>query len=237
MIKLRKDICIIGIGRFGSAISKQLLKMRKNIMLIDINPSRLKPFEDEISSLYVADATDINALKNLGIQDVETVIVSANNNIEIVASLLELNVQYIIARASSKNHSRVLKQIGVNVIINPEEEIGTKTALIAGNDKFIRFSEKLQELEDDFVIGSTKLFNTKIEGRTLKSLNLSKKGINVLLIKRGTIVEVPTGNTVLKRNDIITIIGKTHLVTAVFEILNRQRKETTKTSIHTTEQQ
>nr|WP_318029006.1 NAD-binding protein [Mycoplasmopsis bovis] len=87
----------------------------------------------------------------------DTVVVAVSDNIEIVAALLELNVKNLIVRAKSKTHARVLKQIGANVIIQPEYEAGVRTALIAANPNFMRFSQNLQEIGDNFVMGTNLL--------------------------------------------------------------------------------
>nr|WP_307915076.1 NAD-binding protein [Mycoplasmopsis bovis] len=93
--------------------------------------------------IVVADATNIKALKALNIAEMDTVVVAVSDNIEIVATLLELNVKNLIVRAKSKTHARVLKQIGANVIIQPEYEAGVRTALIVLILTYMRFSHKL----------------------------------------------------------------------------------------------
>ncbi|OYD26964.1 trk system potassium uptake protein TrkA [Mycoplasma testudineum] len=225
MFKYKNDIAIIGMGRFGSAVANQLIKMNKSVVIIDSDEELLRPWADQVNSVYAADASDLNALQKIGITDIKTVIVAAPNNIEIVATLLELKVNNIIARSTNVKHARVLKQIGVDRIVLPEMESGTRTALIAGNDNFIKFSENMNEIGDGFVISSTNLYNSKIEGKKLKDLNLTKRGVSIILIKQNNVSKIPTGDTVLGHGDLITMIGKIELINDIIIVFNRQRKE------------
>jgi trk system potassium uptake protein TrkA len=152
----KKDICVIGMGRFGLSIVKQLIELKKQVFAIDteekslVRPSRL-------TNTAILDASDVEGLKALGIDTFNTVIVAVSENIEIVASLKEIGVKHIIAKAISDAHERVLNQIGVDVIVKPEVEAGVRTALIATNTNFIKYSKLLQEIGDGYAIGSTKV--------------------------------------------------------------------------------
>ncbi len=81
--------------------------------------------------------------------------------------------------------ARVLKQIGANVIIQPEYEAGVRTALIAANPNFMRFSQNLQEIGDNFVMGTTSLNSQFFEGKPIKEIKFRDLGVSVVLIKRG----------------------------------------------------
>ncbi|TDV24117.1 trk system potassium uptake protein TrkA [Mycoplasmopsis mustelae] len=215
-----KDIAVIGLGRFGSAVVDELIKLGKQITLIDDSPEKLKLYEDDAQRLIVGDAAETKLLRSIGIEKIETVIVAVPDNIEIIASLLEMNVKNIIARATSRRHARVLRQIGVSVIIRPEQEAGTRAALIASNQKFILYSNDLQELGNGFVLGTSEIKNPKIFNMTIKDLNLNSYGITIVLIKTNNTKIRPTGDTVLNPNDQVTVIGEIDNVTAAFEWFN-----------------
>ncbi|VEU64088.1 potassium uptake protein A (plasmid) [Mesomycoplasma conjunctivae] len=222
MPRKRKNeyICVIGTGRFGSAVVSQLAKMNCPLLLIDKDEEVLKSYDDLAQKVVIADAGDMKALRALNLQEIGTVVVAVPDNIEIVAALLELKVNNIIARATSKRHARVLKQIGVNVIVRPEYEAGVRTALLAANPNFSRYSQTLQEIGDGFVMGTTILNNPKLINKPIKELKFFNLGISVVLIKRGTESILPTGVTVLQKSDLITILGKVEDVTNAFGFLN-----------------
>ncbi|WP_426461578.1 potassium channel family protein [Mycoplasma hafezii] len=218
--KNKNDIVVIGTGRFGSAVIEQLIKLEKNILVIDKNEEDVRPYVDEVQKAVVADAADMKALKAIRIDQFETVVVAVSDNIEIVAALLELNVKNIIARAKSERHARVLKQIGVNVIIRPEYESGTRAALIAANNNFINYTEKLYELEPNFVIGTTKLKNDDLIGKPIRDLKLTDRGITIVLIKRNNVPQMVTANGKLEMDDTVTIFGHVSDVTVALQWFN-----------------
>ncbi|MGL5205680.1 MAG: potassium channel family protein [Metamycoplasmataceae bacterium] len=227
----RKDICVIGMGRFGSAVVSKLIDLEQNILAIDRDEQKLTQFRDKNISSIILDAADMNALKSIGISNIDTVVVGVGDNIEIIAALLELKIKHIIARAKTHRHARVLKQIGVNVIIRPEEESGTRTALIATNANFINFSLSLKEIGDGFVIGSTAVRNEKYVGIPLKDLSLNKKGITIVLVKENANSILPNGLLELNHNSVITIVGKVDKVTKFIGVLNKDVEPERKTEI------
>lgn len=227
--KRKNNICVIGVGRFGTAIIDELIEQNIPVLAIDMNEKQLSKYSNyPLVTLINTDATDINTLQSIGIEEIETIIVATPNNIEIVAVLLELNIEHIIARASSTRNARVLKQIGVDLIIRPEVESGIRTALIAANSNFIKFSKSLTELGNGFVIGSSQLLNNKLINVELKSLKFNKLGVTLVLIKRGNETFLPSANLTFNLGDELMIVGKTSDVTKFFGILNENNSGVTK---------
>ncbi|VEU70304.1 potassium channel family protein [Mycoplasmopsis glycophila] len=224
-VKYKNDIAVIGTGRFGSAVIDQLIKLGKNILIVDKSEEEAKVYSDEVQRVVIADAADMRALKGIRIDQMETVVVAVSDNIEIVAALLELNVKNIIARAKSERHARVLKQIGVSVIIRPEHEAGTRAALIAANNDFINYSENLFEFESNFVIGTTTLKNHELIDKPIRDLKLPERGINIVLIKRDGTPHMATASGQLKFNDSLTIIGNVSDVQAALKWFNEENEQ------------
>ena len=215
----RKDICVIGMGRFGYSIVEQLIELKRSVLAIDIEEIKLVK-ASRITNTAIVDGADIDGLKALGLDKFNTVIVAASENIEIVAALIELGVKHVIAKAKSTSHERVLKQIGVDVIVKPEVEAGIRTALIATNANFIKYSELLQEVGDGYAIGSTIVNDIHWINKALSELRIPKLGVSVVSIKRNSKVILPSGGTKLKPGDLITLIGKVPNLTKAFAELN-----------------
>lgn len=230
----RKDICVIGMGRFGSAVASKLIELEQNVLAIDRDEQKLIQLKDKTASSIILDAADLNALVAAGVGDIDTVIVGVGDNIEIIAALLEMKVKHIIARAKTHRHARVLRQIGVDVIIRPEEESGTRTALIATNSNFINFSHSLREIGDGFVIGSTTIKNDKYIGIPLKDLSLNKKGISIVLVKNNQNSILPDGLVKLENDSIVTIVGKVENVTKFIGLLNKHSEPKIKPKMFST---
>ncbi|WGI36335.1 potassium channel family protein [Mesomycoplasma lagogenitalium] len=221
MARKNDRICVIGAGRFGHAIIAQLHKLNKQVIVIDKEEKNLLPIKDYAISTYIADAADLKTLEAIGIDDIDTVIVALTENIEIIAALLELKITNIIARANNHRHARVLKQIGVPIIVRPEEEAGIRTALLATNKSFMKYTNDLQELGGGYVVGSTELISSKYFDITLKKANFTSNNVIVVMVKRNGNHYLPDGNFKLQKEDLITFIGKIDDVTKVFELIGK----------------
>lgn len=219
----KENICVIGAGRLGRATITQLHKLNKSVLVIDKDVKNLNSIKDYASHIIEADAADINTLEAIGFENIDTVIVALADNIEIIAALLELEVKNIIARAVNKRHARVLKQIGVNWIVSPEEEAGIRLALFSTNNNFFKYSETLQELPGGFVIGSTTITSPKYIGKTIKNSKFSNLQVSVVIIKRETTTILPFGEFVFNKDDLVTFIGQIDNVIKVFELVNQHK--------------
>lgn len=211
------DICVIGMGRFGKSIVQELIRLRRYVFALDIDESKLDSVASIANEVAVIDASDIIGLKGLGLQRFNTVVVAVSNNITIAATLLELGITHIIAKAENIRQERVLKQIGVDIIIKPEVDAGIRTALIAANNEFIKYSKSVEEIGDNYAILSTIVKNPKWTKKALKTLAFSSKGINIISIKRKRKIILPTALLELETGDLLTLIGKN---TALIKILD-----------------
>ncbi|MGX9339568.1 potassium channel family protein [Mycoplasma sp. 332] len=227
LFKKAREICIIGIGRFGQAVVRKLLLDRTNnirLVLIDQDEKHLLPFKDEVENIYVADCADKKTLESINVKEFDVVIVATSDNIEIVAALAEIGVQTVIARASNSRHSRVLKQIGVKWIVSPEEEAGTKTAILVSDNALTNFSECITEIQDGFVSSKVGIKNHEIIGKKIRETEFrSKYSVSVSLIQRGESWFLPSGDFEIENGDLITFIGKLEDIIRVTEFCTKSK--------------
>ncbi|WP_330463251.1 potassium channel family protein [Metamycoplasma gateae] len=220
-----REICVIGIGRFGQAIVQKLLSDRNSnirLVLIDQDEKHLLQFKDEVDSIYIADCADRKTLESLNVKEFDVVIVATSNNIEIVAALSEIGVKTVIARASNSRHSRVLRQIGVTWIVSPEEETGKKTAILVSDNAITNFTENIVEIQDGFVSSSIYIKNNEIFNKKIRDLSFrSKYNVLVSLIKREDKFFLSSGDFEIQENDLITFIGKLEDIIDVTEFCTR----------------
>ncbi|WP_427867306.1 potassium channel family protein [Mycoplasmopsis arginini] len=225
LFKKVREICIIGIGRFGQAIVQKLLSDRSNnirLVLVDQEEKHLLQFKDEVDNIYIADCADRKTLESLNIKEFDVVIVATSNNIEIVAALAEIGVKTVIARASNARHSRVLRQIGVTWIVSPEEETGKKTAILVSDNALTHFSESIAEIQDGFVSSTVYIKNSEIIGKKISDTAFrSKYEVLVSLIQRDEKFFLPSGDFEIKEGDLITFIGKLEDIIKVTEFCTR----------------
>ena len=215
----KKEIAVIGIGKFGNSVVEELVKLNWHVLAIDKDEQKLT-LASRIATIAVADAKDITSLNSLGLAKFQTVIVGTSDNVEIIAGLFELGIKHVIAKANSNEHERVLKQIGVDVIVRPEKEAGIRSAIIATSPNFIKYTEKLQEIGDGYGMGTTNITNKDWLDVEIFKLDFAKFNVSIVSYKRNSKVYIPDGKTKLKYNDLVTFIGKLSSLVKIFQEVN-----------------
>lgn len=139
-------VLVIGLGRFGSALADELVTSGQDVMAVDLDRSIVQHYADDFTSVVQADATDLDALDQLGVDQFETAVVGIGSSIEnsvlTVANLVDLGVTNIWAKAITRSHGQILTRIGANHVIYPEQEAGERTAHLLGGTmrNFTEFS-------------------------------------------------------------------------------------------------
>ncbi len=128
-----KQVTIIGMGTFGRAIALSLMRAGVTVCAIDSDSEVIELLCEQVSRAMVMDTTQKKSLLEAEIQEVDMVVVAIGadnleNSILTTALLKELGVENIIARATSELHERILRQVGADMIVNPEHEMGERVA-------------------------------------------------------------------------------------------------------------
>ena len=203
-----KQFVIIGLGRFGSSVARTLSDLGNDVLAIDKDEDIVQEISDEVTHAVQLDATDENALRSLGIRNFDVAVVTIGDNIQasIMATLLvkELGVKYIIAKAQSDLHSKVLYKIGADRVVLPEKEMGIRVAHNLVSTNILDYIE----LSPDYSVIEIQA-SENWSGKTLSDLGLrSKYGINIMAIKRGDDVNIsPLAEDIIEADDIIVAIG------------------------------
>ncbi|MEQ6388853.1 TrkA family potassium uptake protein [Bacillaceae bacterium S4-13-58] len=205
---MKKEFAVIGLGRFGGSICKELSMEGMNVLAIDINEDRVNEFKDVASHAVIADTTDENVLRELGIRNIDHVIVAIGDNIQssilTTLMLVEIGVKKITVKAQNDYHEKVLNKIGAHHVVHPERDMGKRIAHNLISNNVLDYLE----LSDEYSIVEVKA-GTKISGRTLIELDIrAKYGCNVVAIKRGKeIIVSPMASEKINVNDIMIVIG------------------------------
>ncbi|WP_029552368.1 potassium channel family protein [Thermocrinis jamiesonii] len=201
---------VIGLGRFGYHVAKTLAQGGAEVIACDSDEEKVRQIADLVSMAFVLDATDEKALKESGIVNADTVVVSIGENIEasilIVVQLKELGVKEVIAKAANPMHGKILERLGVDRVIYPERDMAIRLAhsLLMG-----QFIEEIP-IGDQFSIFEIKAFEA-LFGKTLRELDLRRRfGVSVLAIKRQDSMLVnPSGEEKILEGDILVVLGTT----------------------------
>ncbi|MEK3720611.1 potassium channel family protein [Paenibacillus sp. FSL H8-0034] len=204
----RTQYAVIGLGRFGSSLARELTKLGHEVLGIDQDEEAVDEMSEVLTHVVVADSTDEEVLRSLGIRNFDCVIVAIGSDIQssiLTAILLkDIGVPLVVTKALSELHGKVLNKIGVDRVIFPERDMGIRVAHQLVSPNLLDFIE----LSRDYTIAELSV-PKRMSGRTLKDLNLRVKyGCSVVAInKKEGVIIAPTANDLLEERDIMVIIG------------------------------
>ena len=207
---MKKNVIVLGLGRFGTAVAKKLYEKNVEVMAVDINYNKVQKIADNVTSAVQADMTDEEALKGLGISNFDVAVIGTGTNLEasIEASLIckDAGVQTIIAKATSETHARILEKIGVDKITYPELDIGNRLANIISGSNIL----EMLKFSSEFTLVELKA-RKKWIGKSLRDLDLRDKyEVNVVAFKRDDqIIFTPGPDEKIQEDDNLLIIAKT----------------------------
>lgn len=207
---MKREFAVIGLGRFGGSICRELSEEGMDVLAIDTQEDKINEFKDIASHAVIADTTDEKVLKELGIRNIDHVIVAIGDNIQasILTTLMlkELGIKKITVKAQNDYHEKVLKKIGADQVVHPERDMGRRIAhsIISNN-----ILDHL-ELSDDHSIVEVKA-GKKMIGKTLVELDVrANYGCNIVAIKQDKTKEInvsPMASEVIDSDDILIVIG------------------------------
>jgi trk/ktr system potassium uptake protein len=207
---MRRQVVVIGLGRFGTSVSKELYSMGHDVLALDIDDKRVQNIVSEITHAAQADATDEAVLKELGVGDFDVAIVAIGAAIQssVLATILlkKLGVPFVIARAEGELHGSILEKIGADKVIYVEREMGTRLA------HSLTLTDVLDYISVGPSYGVAKVaLPPHFIGKTLSELGLGHKGrweIAVLLIQRkNEVIVTPDRAEMVKPDDILVVAG------------------------------
>ena len=207
---MSRQFVIIGLGRLGAAMIATLDSLGYDVLGIDTDEELVQDLSGDFpgAHLVAADATDEDVLRdlNVGHFDAGAVVIGENMEAGILATanLKELGVPFVVARAISGLHGRVLERIGADRIIEPEKEMGAQVARTMASPAVLDYVDLG---EDEAVIEAE--VPEKWVDKSLADLHLSREsGLTVLAIKpKGKAGTIPTGDTVLHKGDVLVVGG------------------------------
>jgi trk system potassium uptake protein TrkA len=204
-------VLVIGLGRFGSAIAATLDRLGQDVLAVERDTSLVAQWSGRLP-LVEADATNPEALEQLGAKDFGVAVVGIGSSLEasvlVTANLVDLGTPQIWAKAVSSEHGRILQRIGAHHVVFPESDAGSRVAhLVSG--KMLDYIE----IEDGFTI--VKMRPPKeMQGFTLAQSNIRQRyGVTVIGVKSpGIEFQYATPETRVSANDLIVCSGHADLL-------------------------
>ena len=218
----KKQFGVIGLGTFGSNVAKELAAREFPVLAIDHKEEVVNRISSFVTQAIVADATDDIALKDAGIADCDTVIISMGEDIEtsILATLIakDLGVPNVIVKCTSMWHSKIAVKIGADKVIYPELEMAKKLAESMASPNILEQIEFSKDYNLVEIMAPESLWK-----KTIRESNIRNKfGVNIIAIKRNVPFVNDDGQSDIKEetniapgpddeimeNDILVVVGK-----------------------------
>lgn len=203
-----QQFVVIGLGRFGSSIALELMKMGYEVLGIDHQEERVEEMSEHLTHAVVADATDEGIMRSLGVRNFDCGIVAIGDNMErsILAAILlkELGVKQVVAKAISILHGRALSRLGVDRVIFPERDMGIRVAHQLVTPHLLDYIELSKEYK---IVELT--VPSCMDGKSLSDLNTrAKYGCSIVALNKvNGIIVAPTALDHLSRGDVMVLIG------------------------------
>lgn len=195
-MKNNNSYAIFGLGRYGLAVAKELVENGADVLSIDHNEELVNDAVSELSVCRCADVTDPEVIKQLGISNIDVVIIAISGSLEtsVMATTLckEAGVKNVIVKCSNEMHAKILSKVGADRVVLPERESGIRLAknlLSSGFVDILELTNNISLVEIDV--------KPEWVGKSLMDLNLRKKySINVIAIQKNNDVTTDIDPTI-----------------------------------------
>lgn len=204
-----KSFAVIGLGQFGKTLAETLAEANCDVLAVDFREENIQEIEEKVTYAVRADVREPGILKSLGVQNVDVAVIAVSENMEasITATMQakELGVPFVMAKAISGLHGRILRKIGADEVIYPEQAMGLRVARNLMSSGFL----DVFELSSEFSIAEFKIPEEWV-GKSLMDLKVRERyHINIIGIKRDETVQVDIRpEELLPENCTIIAIGK-----------------------------
>ena len=205
-----KSYVVIGLGRFGSALAKNLCQLGAEVLAIDIRGDLVQQIANDVTHAVVGDGQDKEVLRALGVRNFDCAVIAIGDNLAAsvltVMNLKELGVPYLVCKAHDATYGRVLEKLGVDRVVIPEMEQAQRLARILHSHNVLDYIE----LSTDYGILEVPAPKSWI-GKSLRELNVrAKLDINIIAVKNGEKTNVsPSADYQICTGDVLAVLGDT----------------------------
>lgn len=207
-VKKNSQFVIVGLGRFGSSLGRELIQLGHEVLGIDKDEEAVQVMSDVLTHTVSADCVDEETLRSLGVRNFDCGVVAIGDDIQasILAAILlkDLGVKKVVAKAMSELHGRVLEKIGVERVVYPERDMGIRVAHQLVSPNLLDYIE----LSKEYTIAEL-VVTKELNGKSLHELNpRARFGCSIVAINKPQgIIIAPTASDVLNERDVMVVIG------------------------------
>ncbi|MEJ5944275.1 TrkA family potassium uptake protein [Pseudokineococcus basanitobsidens] len=205
-------VLVIGLGRFGSSMASALDRMGHEVLAVERDPDLVQEWSGRLTHVVEADATNGDALAQLGAQDFSVAVVGIGTSLEAsvltTSTLVDMGVPQIWAKAITPSHGRILTRLGAHHVVYPEADAGERVAHLVGG-RLLDFIE----FDDGFAIVKMRP-PRETQGFTLGQSKVREKyGVTVVGVKSpGEDFHYAQPDTRVREQDVLIVSGRTSLI-------------------------
>jgi trk system potassium uptake protein TrkA len=205
----RRQVAVLGLGRFGSALARELARLGHDVLAVDSDERRVEELAAEVTHAAQADITDQEALQDLGLADFDTVIVAVSGQLEVsvltTALLKRLRVRRIVSKAATDLHGSILQEVGAHRVVFPERDTGVRLAHSFAAPGVLDYLD----VAPGYGLARVPVSEQWV-GKTIAELDLQRScGVSVMILARGdTVLLLPEEAEALRSGDALIIAGR-----------------------------
>ncbi|MCB9127673.1 MAG: TrkA family potassium uptake protein [Ardenticatenales bacterium] len=207
--KRHQEFVVVGLGRFGTSLARALIEFGHSVLALDSDTNRVQQLANDLPHVIALDATNIDALREVGVGDFETGVSCIGTNFEanLLATVLmrQLGVKRVVAKARTRTQRLILLKVGADDVILPEHEAGLRLARRLSQIEFVDYLS---------LGGDTGVVELRVPARYIgKSLAEAairqNYGLTVVAIHRdGSLIASPGPDVRMQAEDELLILGR-----------------------------
>jgi len=209
---MKQEIAVIGLGKFGLYFATTLVDLGHTVIGIDNKQSRIQVAGDKLHQVYRADATNKEALEQIGLAEVSHVLISVGDSIAassmIAMYVKEMEIPRLWVKAVTPDHQRLLYKLGVDEVIIPEQMAAVQLASKVAIPGFLQYAAFDPE------VSFQELTLDRWAGKSLRQLDLTRKHqIQVISVKKrdtDTYEYTPDPDYVFQQGDVVIVLRRTN---------------------------
>ncbi|MGN0753459.1 MAG: potassium channel family protein [Aristaeellaceae bacterium] len=209
MKKQKKQFIVIGLGRFGRSVATSLVQLGHEVLAVDSQEENVERVTPYVTQAVQADATDEDTLHELGISDFDAAVIcigsSSRDSILVTVLCKEAGVPMVIAKAEDELHAKILRKVGADQVVFPEQDMGQRVARSLDAPGIL----DMMELAADYRIAEISTPDDWCD-KTLMELRVRPKyGLFIVGIRRGKeFIASPGAESRLHVGDVLLVMGK-----------------------------
>lgn len=212
-------VVLVGCGGVGKALATHLINEGNELVIIEQDDERAKNLAENMDALVIhGDGSSTEILKDAGVEKADAVAVLTaddNTNLTVCQILKKFSVPRIVSRVNDPSKKDLYIALEITAAISPAAAVVSyfKNALTKGTSRSI-----VSIANGKAEVVELRIKKDGLDGKKIRDLGLPEDCI-IGVISRGGEVIIGTGDTIIKKEDTLTIITKTDIIKEVVNIL------------------